>query len=101
MQDKFLQFLGLTKRAGKLIEGYNKCEEIIDKRKIHLILISLDCSENTKKKFISYCSKYNVPYIENYSKETLGASLGREEVNILGVADKNMSLQLLKLYNNL
>ena len=25
--DKFLNFLGLTKRAGKLLEGYNKCEE--------------------------------------------------------------------------
>ena len=27
MKDNFLQFLALTKGAGKLIEGYNKCEE--------------------------------------------------------------------------
>ena len=29
MNSKFLQFLGLTKKAGKLREGYNKCEETI------------------------------------------------------------------------
>lgn len=99
MQDKFIQFLGLTKRAGKLIEGYNKCEEIIDRRKIHLIIISLDCSNNTKDKFINYCTKYNIPYIQHYSKEALGMALGRNEVNILGISDKKMSLQLLKLFN--
>lgn len=101
MQDKFLQFLGLIKRAGKLIEGYNKCEEIISKKKLYLVIISGDCSENTKRKFINYCFKYNVLFVQNYSKETLGALLGRKEVNVLGVADKNMSLQLLKLYKEL
>ena len=32
MKNKFLQFLGLTKRAGKLLEGYNKCEDAMKRR---------------------------------------------------------------------
>lgn len=100
MQNKFLQFLGLIKKSGKLVEGYNKCEEAIKKNLLRLIIISTDCSENTKEKFKHYCSKSNIDYIERYSKEELGAQLGRDEINILGVADKNMSDKLMKLSKN-
>ena len=33
MNNKFFQFLGLTKKAGKLIEGYNQCEDALSHRK--------------------------------------------------------------------
>lgn len=99
MKNDFLQFLGLIKKAGKLIEGYNKCEDAIKKDILHLIIISNDCSENTKNKFINYCNKFNINYIRKYSKEELGNILGRKEINILGVTDKNMSDKLLKLIN--
>lgn len=32
MKNKFLGFIGLIKRAGKLLEGYNICEEKIKKK---------------------------------------------------------------------
>ncbi|SKA76488.1 Ribosomal protein L7Ae [Clostridium sp. USBA 49] len=99
MKNDFLQFLGLIKKAGKLIEGYNKCEDAIKKDILHFIIISNDCSENTKNKFINYCNKFNINYIQRYSKEELGNILGRKEINILGVTDKNMSDKLLKIIN--
>lgn len=98
MPNKFLQFLGLTKRSGNLIEGYNKCEEAVKSNSLHLLIISSDCSENTKEKFMQYSNKYDVPLIEvPYGKEELGSSIGRAEINVLGVADKNMSLKLMTL----
>ncbi len=50
MQNKFLQFLSLTKKAGHLIEGYNKCEEAVIKKTVYAVIISCDASKNSKNK---------------------------------------------------
>jgi ribosomal protein L7Ae-like RNA K-turn-binding protein len=99
MQNKFLQFLGLVKRSGNLKEGYNKCEELIKKNGLNLLILSTDCSENTKDKFIKYCSNYNVPHIECCSKEELGPPIGKAEISVLGITEKKMSEKLLSLWN--
>ncbi|MGG5462306.1 ribosomal L7Ae/L30e/S12e/Gadd45 family protein [Clostridium sp. B9] len=98
--NKFLNFLGLAKRAGKLLEGYNKCEEEIKRSKIYLFIFSDNISSRSKEKFIKYCEQYNIPYIDSFSKEELGYSIGRYEINILGVTDENMAKKLLSYSNN-
>lgn len=99
MQNKFLQFLGLAKKSGNLIEGYNKCEELVKRSGLYLLILSEDCSTNTKEKFARYCMSYNIPFIESFSKEELGAPIGRAEINVLGVVDKKISDKLLSLWN--
>lgn len=98
MNNSFLQFLSLIKKSGKMVEGYNKCEEVIQKRKIQLLLVSDDCSINTKEKFKRYCSNNNVPVIECYTGDILGRALGRDKINIVGILDGNMSEKLIKLW---
>lgn len=98
--NRFLNFLGLAKRAGKLLEGYNKCEEEIKRNKIHLFIFSDSISNRSKEKFVKYCEQYNIPYLDDFSKEDLGYSIGRSEINILGVTDKNMAEKLLSFSNN-
>ena len=98
--DKFLNFLGLTKRAGKLLEGYNKCEEEMKRSKIYLFIFSNSISNRSKDKFVKYCEQCDIPYIDNFSKEELGYSIGRCESNILGVTDENMAEKLLSYSNN-
>lgn len=101
MTSKFLQFLGLIKKSGKLIEGYNKCEDSIKKnQKIYCIIISKDVSENTSKKFVSYCSKNNLPIITGYTKDELGRMLGKSEISIIGVSDKHMCEKLIELWKH-
>ena len=40
--NKFYNFLGLAKRAGNLLEGYSKCDEQRNKKRIYLFIISND-----------------------------------------------------------
>ena len=68
MQNKFIQFLGIAKRSGNVCEGYNKTEEFIKLKKLSLVIMSKESSDNTKKKFKVYCERFKVPIIENYSK---------------------------------
>ncbi len=98
MNNKFFNFLGLAKRSGNLIEGYSKCDELRNKTRMHLFIISKDASESTKSKFIKHCNEKKIAYIEDFSKEDLGISIGKDEIKILAVKDKNMANKLLTLY---
>lgn len=100
IQNKFLSFLGLIKRTGNIEEGYNKCEEAIKiPNKICLMIFSDNVSDKSKKNFLYYCEKYNIPTIQHFSKEELGNAVGREELNIIGIKNKKMGAKLLENYN--
>ena len=96
--NKFLSFLGLAKRSGSILEGYSKCNEQRNKKKIYLFIVSKDASDASKKKFKNHCIDNNIKYIENFSKEELGAAVGRPEVKIVAVLDDNIARKLLALY---
>ncbi|MGL4774704.1 MAG: ribosomal L7Ae/L30e/S12e/Gadd45 family protein [Clostridium sp.] len=96
--NKFFNFLGLAKRAGSIVEGYSKCDEQRNKKKLHLFIISNDASSTTRKKFVNHCIEKNIPYIENFSKEELGSAIGRDEVKVMAIEDKNMANKLISLY---
>lgn len=103
MNDNFFKFLGIAKKSGNLIKGYNKCEEMIKKSCIILIILSKECSNNTKKKFENYCIKYNVHLIKDIPKEKISLALGESELNVVGIKDKNIGNKLISLhkeYNN-
>ncbi|HEY8804735.1 MAG TPA: ribosomal L7Ae/L30e/S12e/Gadd45 family protein [Clostridium sp.] len=99
MNDKFFQFLGLTKKAGKLIEGYNQCEDALSHGRGTLIILSEESATNTKDKFKRLGSRNVIPLIEGVPSEILGKCLGRAEINVLCVSDKRMSSKLLSLWN--
>ena len=101
VKNKFLQFLGLTKRAGKLLEGYNKCEDGIKYNKVKLIIISDEVSQNTKDKFANICERNDVYKIENINSEDLSNSIGVMKIGVIGVTDWKMSEQLIKLWKEL
>lgn len=98
--NKLFGFLGLCKRSGKIIEGYSKCNEARNKKDIFLFLISKDVSESTKKKFIKHCDNKNIPYIYDFSKEELGDAIGRPEVMIIAILDKNMAEKIISIYKS-
>jgi len=97
--NKFFQFLGIAKKAGKIVSGYNKCEDAITHRKVYLLIISEEVSENTKNKFNNYCLKYKIPVLSGSSKEDMGNYIGSSEINLIGISDKKIADQLIKLWN--
>lgn len=98
MSDKFIQFLGLVKKSGNILEGYNKCEEGIKFGKIKLLIIAEDCSDNTKEKFTLLCNKNNISVIKGYDRNELGEILGREEISIIGVTNLSMGKKLIEIW---
>ncbi len=96
--NSFFNFLGIAKKSGTLIEGYSKCDDLRNKIKISLFIISNDLSESSKNKFVKHCKERKIPYIIDFSKTELGNSIGRDEIMILGINDNNIAQKLLELY---
>jgi ribosomal protein L7Ae-like RNA K-turn-binding protein len=97
INDKFYSFLGIIRKSGNLIAGYNNCEFEIKKDKCKLVVIAEDCTDNTKKKFTDICTHRNVPYIIEGKKEKIGSTIGKPPVSVLGIKDEGMSKALLGL----
>ena len=101
MQNKFLAFLGLVKKTGNVVEGYNKCEDAFKyKNKFYMVIFSNDISEKSRKNFIFLCDKNNIPYVQYYSKEELGSALGRAEINVMAITDNNMAKKLKENFDS-
>lgn len=96
--NKFFNFLSIAKKSGNLLEGYSKCDDYRNNTKIYLFIISNDLSDKSKSKFKKHCIEKNIPYIEDFSKDQLGIPLGRKEVMLLGILDKDIAKKMLMLY---
>ena len=90
-QKKLLSLVGFAKKAGKLAVG---CELTLSavrsgRRAPKLILLSSDCSENTKKRIQNTCTYYNVPYaFIDATGDALGKIAGKEtSVAVVGILD--------------
>lgn len=99
MCDKFLQFLGIAKKAHKIAQGYNKSEEFIKKRKVKLIIISNDISDVTLRKFNNYAKKYDIDIIKCYSSEILGAAIGAKQIGVISILDDGFRKKFMEIWN--
>lgn len=76
--ERFFGMLGLAKRAGKTVQGTNViCDKMRAKGKPVLVLTSHYASDATRKRLLSKCNFYSIPYMEvDVSQEKLGSILG-------------------------
>lgn len=95
MNQKALSFLGLAKRAGKVVSGEFATEKAVKALKAHLVLVAEDASGNTKKKFTDMCSYYKTELRICGSKEELGHAIGCEYRASAAVTDEKMARALL------
>lgn len=87
MNDKIYRYLGLARRAGNLISGYNTCIHSINKKTVKLIIICEDAAENTKNKFIQMATSNNIKYIVWGLKDNLSHAVGMNNRSVFGMTD--------------
>ncbi|MDO4748181.1 MAG: ribosomal L7Ae/L30e/S12e/Gadd45 family protein [Eubacteriales bacterium] len=91
MTDKLLNLLGLCRRAGKAALGYDPVIDSIKQRKAKLIIISSDCSDNTKKGVLLSAHRGNVPCeVVPYTKDDISLSLGKYTA-VLSILDQGFA----------
>lgn len=94
LNNTYLNFLGLARKAGKLIAGTEKAKALINKNQAQLILLANDISQKTEKEFVFLAKeKFKVIRTE-YSLDELSNALG-VRAGIFTVTDKNFAEQII------
>ena len=97
--DKVLGYLGLARKAGKLIFGTDACIEAIDKRKVKLVIVVKDASDRTKNKVKTLCIQKEIFYIEWGDSKIMSKAIGKQNKVVIGIKDKNLSDAIKKVIN--
>jgi len=91
MNDRLLSFMGICRRAGKLVIGNDPVKESIETDKALLVIIASDISQNTLKKIKPVIEQSGVPCFEvSRTKDEISLSLGKA-CAILAVTDKGFA----------
>ncbi len=100
MNDRVLSFLGLCRRAKKLVIGAEVTEESVSGGKSLLVLYAADASQNSLKRVRRAAQENNVPMLcANRGKDALSRSLGRL-CAVLSVEDKGFADRLCEMIDS-
>ncbi len=99
MNDKILGLLGFAKKAGKIISGENTVDTYLNRnnKKLALVVIAEDMSNEIKNKFELKLNNKNMKYIIRYNKIILGKSIGKSSRAVVGICDKGFAKKILDI----
>lgn len=93
-ENKVLGWLGLARKAGKLVAGDALCEDALARRRAKLVVIAKDAGINTRERFEGLCGKAGIDLLPFGTKEELGHRLGRDAYAVIAVLDRSFAEQI-------
>lgn len=90
-----LETMSLARKAGLLIQGFAKVEEVLKERRASLYIVASDAKENGREKLEKLAGK--IPVLTNWTSSQLSAALGSDNaVHVVltpgGLSDKLLTL---------
>lgn len=95
-ENAVLNFLGLCKRSGNLLQGEQVLKSKFAHRPAFILLIAKDASEHARSVFDDRASRNGTPAFYFADRSRLGAALGRREAVFVAVFDADMAAGLWK-----
>ena len=97
--EKIYSWLGLAQRAGQLVSGEDTVYRLIGKKKLSLLVVATDCSDNTRKLAEKWAAIDHIPLLPIGTRDTLGQAIGKQWRAVIGVKDLGFALKLQQLVN--
>lgn len=88
--------LGLAMKSGSIVSGEMGTEKAVKSYSAALVVISLDASENTKKKFRNMCDFYKTPMVTFGTKDELGHSIGKDLRSSMAILNQGFAESIAK-----
>ena len=96
MRSKLASYMGFAVKSRNLLMGFNTCVLAMNKRRIKLLIIATDISENSGKKILKEANKHQVPYRVYGTSDELSQMAGTGGRSIFGITDDNFAKVILK-----
>lgn len=95
--DRLLSFLGICKRAGRLLWGADTVTKAVTEGRALIVLYASDVSENSLKQVLRAAQEKNIPVHRlSCAKDELSFALGRH-CGIIAAADKGFAEKISEL----
>ena len=101
MNDKFLSFMGIIRRSGKMSIGHDAAINSIVKNKAKLCVISVEGSERLKNEMEHACNfeNKNIPFmVVKYSVFEIASAIGTKAA-VITVDDEGFAKALKEKYS--
>ena len=98
-KNKVFSLIGLATRARRVVSGEFSTEKSVKSGRSHMVIVSEEASDNTKKMFTNMCTHYKVPIYLFGTKEELGHAMGQEFRASLSVEDAGFAKTLASRMN--
>jgi len=95
-QSRVIGFLGLCKRAGRVISGQEACVDLIRGGGAALALMDAGASENTRKRVLDACRSHGVP-LWTLEAGALGHAIGQRGRMVAVLEPDGMAEKLLSM----
>lgn len=99
INNKVYGLLGLATKAGKIAFGTDSCLDVIEKRKVKLVIVAEDSSERTISNFQNKCKENNIDFYLFGKKEDISKAIGKVNKTVVGIKDKNLAGAIQKILN--
>lgn len=96
-KQKIINLIGISVKARKVLTGTDCVVRALNSNKIHLVLLSSDASNNTKKKMFDKCTYYNINIDNTLSTDDLLKATGKDNLMVLGITDSMLALNIYNL----
>ena len=95
--DKALNYLSLARKAGKIELGEEPVGAAARAQHARLVVVAKDASDHTWRRAKSYVAGTSQACVRlDYTKDDLGAAIGRQELAIAALTDPALALAFLK-----
>ena len=94
---KISGYLGIAQRAGKIVAGNNMVKEALEKKRVKLLVIADNASNEVKSSLSLLAQKNGICVISWPTKDELGLIVGKSRRGALGVLDDGFAQAIKKV----
>jgi ribosomal protein L7Ae-like RNA K-turn-binding protein len=95
-ESKTYGWVGLARKAGKIVAGDALCEDALARRRAYMIIVASDAGANTRERFTALCEKAGVDLVLFGTRSELGQRLGRDAYAVVAVLNRSFAGQIRK-----
>lgn len=77
LEHRIGSYLALANKAGRVVSGSDMVMELLKKRKAGVVFLATDISPEIGAKVMALAKRYEVPHVDIFAKERLGAFIGK------------------------
>lgn len=101
MKKELYNLIGLSAKSGSIFTGTSACENGIRRKRIYLVLLDGNASQNTVKDFTNMCKYYKIELLVLKEKDMLANCIGKSGIKVVGISNENLAREIKRKANSI